>query len=126
MRLAWLLVPLGLIAGIALGLYLAWDVWAASAPAADIYQLRREERVEYIYLVAAGYAEEGDLRAARARLERLRAGNAALWVADLAQRNAAAGRDSEARQLARLAYALGITDPTIVSLAATPTPLPGE
>lgn len=124
MRVAWLVVPLGLVAGVALGLYLAWDVWAGPSSTATIAQLRRADRVMYVRLVAAGYAEEHDLRRARARLTQLRAGNVPLWVAELARQDAADGRSNDARRLARLAYALGITDPTIVSLAALPTATP--
>ncbi|MCZ7573188.1 MAG: hypothetical protein M5U01_31955 [Ardenticatenaceae bacterium] len=116
------MIPLGLVAGVALGLYLAWDAWAMPSGTASVAQLRREERVAYVRLVAAGYAEEHDLRRARTRLARLPAGNVALWVAELAQQDAAAGRATDAQRLARMAYGLGITDPTIVSLAALPTP----
>lgn len=124
MRLAWLMIPLGLVAGVALGLYLAWDVWAMPSGTASVAQLRRADRVEYVRLVAAGYAEEHDLWRARGRLARLRAGNVALWVAELAQQDAAEGRARDAQRLARLAYGLGITDPATVSLAALPTATP--
>lgn len=120
----YLVIPAGLIAGALLGLVLAWKLWAPPPLASTIAQLPREERLLYVRLVAAAFAEERDLRAARDRLAALGAGNTPQWVAELAFQDAAAGRTGDARRMARLAYALGVSDPAIVSLAALPTSAP--
>jgi hypothetical protein len=122
--LTWLLVPLGLGAGVALGLFLAWGSWAPRPVQDDMSYLRRPAKEQYLRLVAAAYAADGDFQSARTRLARLRAGNAPQWVADQALQAERAGDQEDARLLARLAYALGITDPNTLRLAALPTPTP--
>lgn len=119
-RFLWLLAPLILLGGIALGLYLAWGPLAGSPVGESPADLRRGEKEQYIRLVASAYAEEQDVRRARERLEELRAGNYALWVADLALTEARAGQTATALRLARLAHALDVRDPQVLALLEAP------
>lgn len=124
--LLFLLIPLGLAIGAGLGLYLAWGPLAGAAVGASPAALTREQKVEYIYMVASAYADERDLRRARDRLDALDAGLPAQWVAELARADAAAGQAERAARLAQLATALGITDPGIVALAELPVSAPSR
>lgn len=119
-RLLWLLAPLTLLGGIALGLYLAWGPMAGSPVGESPADLRRGEKEQYIRLVASAYAEEQDVRRARERLDELEAGNYALWVADLALAEARAGQSANAVRLARLAHALDVRDPQVLALLEAP------
>lgn len=120
--LTWLLVPVGFVAGVVAGLVLAWGVWQQAPVQNSPALLRRSEKERYLRLVAATYAADADFQAARTRVALLRAGHPAQWVADQAAQAERAGQPAEALQLARLAYALGATDPTTLRLAATATP----
>lgn len=121
-RLTWFFVPLGLLLGVGLGLFLAWAWWASPPVAESPAKLRPAEKEIYLRLVASAYAEERDLRQARERLDALGAGLPSQWVAELARADARDGRRDSAGRLARLALALAVTDEQIKALAATPTP----
>lgn len=121
-RAILLLTPLALLAGLALGIFLAWGPMSSAPVANQPADLRREHKEQYIRLLASAYAQDGDLRRARAQLEALDAGNPALWVADLAVRSAREGESRAAAHLARLALDLGVRDEALGALIASPTP----
>jgi len=121
-RLAWLPVALAVLLGLIAGLYYAWVVnpvaYTDTAPAS----LRADFRLDYLTLIAAAYAGEGDLPRARTRLALLPDPNPAETLAALAQQRLAAGRPlAEAQALAVLASALG-ERPTPFAEGETPQP----
>ncbi len=121
-RPAWLAVAVGVVLGLMGGLYYAWVVnpvaYTETAPAS----LRADFRLDYLTLIAAAYAGDGDLPRARARLALIPDPNPAETLAALAQQRLAAGRPvSEAQALALLASALG-ERPTPFAGSETPAP----
>jgi hypothetical protein len=116
-RTGWLALAVGMVLGIAAGLYYAWGVnpvaYLDTAPAS----LRADFRADYLTLIAVAYAGEGDLARARARLGLFPDTDPAQTLAALAQQRLALGRPpSEAQALALLSSALG----------ERPTPFPGS
>ncbi len=121
-RLTWLPVVVGVIVGIVAGLYYAWVVnpvaYTQTAPAS----LRADFRLDYLALIAAAYAGDGDLPRARVRLALFADPNPADTLGALAQQRLAAGRPvSEVQALALLAGALG-ERPTPFAGGETPPP----
>ncbi len=103
-----LIISVGLTMGVTLGLALAWQWVPLPFITVSPADMAVEHKEEYLRLVAETFAEDGDLGAAQARLERLHAGNAGQWVAELAVR-ASEQNDPTGRDLAHLAEALGIS-----------------
>lgn len=115
-RLLWLFIPLALIGGVSLGLYFAWLELASAPVNAAPAELRRSEKDVYIRLVASAYAGEQDVRHARQRLDTLKAGRVAQWVAELALQDDLNGQSASSVRLANLAIALGIKDSEVVAI----------
>ncbi len=123
---AWLIALfVGVAIGLALGLTLTWVVWPVQYYDTDPVDLRAEHKEDYIVLVGAAYAVDGDLARAKARLAKLEEKDIGSVVAGLAERYVQEGRDAaETRGLAKLANALGVRTGAILVYIATPTPLP--
>jgi len=107
-------IVVGIAAGLALGLAIGW-LWPVrytnTAPAA----LRQDYRDDYVVMVAATYEIEGDPDRARERLALLDAEEPAAPVVELAERLVEAGGSvDDIARLARLAWALKATTPTLV------------
>lgn len=122
---------LGVVLGVAVGLYYAWVFnpveYVNTAPSS----LREGYREEYMTLIAEAYEATGDLQRARARLALFDLAEPADALGALAQeRLGDGGADDEARALARLAADLGqgaTPVPTLrtrLSSTATPSPSP--
>ncbi|MBC7224374.1 MAG: hypothetical protein H5T59_08910 [Anaerolineae bacterium] len=115
----------GLLVGLLAGLVIGWWVWPVEWTATSLKDLKPEYKDEYIAMVSAAYARDGNLERAVRRLESLRAGNPAQLVVALAERYIAEGRDRDEIQcLAGLAEGLGVRSPQVLSYVATPTPTP--
>ncbi|NIO71673.1 MAG: hypothetical protein GTN71_22240, partial [Anaerolineae bacterium] len=115
----------GVATGLALGLTLTWVVWPVQYYDTDPVDLRPEHKEDYIVLVGAAYAVDGDLARAEARLAKLEEKDIGSVVAGLAERYLREGRDvEETRGLAKLADALGVSTSAMLVYIATPTPLP--
>ena len=123
------LILVGLLFGLAGGLYYAWVINPIVLTDALPGRLRPDLRDDYLYLISQSYAADGDIARARARL-------AALDVADLPalldselQRYLRSGRPAaDVRNLAELAEGLGVEGagvalfaPTAAVTAAVPT-----
>jgi len=118
-------VILGLTVGLGLGLVIGWVILPVEYVDTAIADLGIEAKEEYILLVASAYACDGDLEEAQARLSLLEAPNINQWVADMAGRYIAQGRDEEdIEALATLAQGLGVASPAMMAYVATPTPPP--
>jgi len=115
----------GVATGLALGLTLTWLVWPVQYYDTDPVDLRPEHKEDYIVLVGAAYAVDGDLARAEARLAKLEEKEIGSMVAGLAERYLQEGRDvEETRGLAKLADALDVSTSAMLVYIATPTPLP--
>ncbi|MBN1135284.1 MAG: hypothetical protein JXM73_01790 [Anaerolineae bacterium] len=121
------LILVGLTAGIGLGLTLGWVVWPVSYTNTTLANLSTANKEDYIVLTAAAYTADRDLEKAEGRLAWLEAPNAPQWVAELADRFIAEGRnETDIRSLVELAHALGVdTEQMAPYLGATaPKPQP--
>ncbi len=121
----WLVVLLGLLAGLAAGLYYAWAIspvrYFDTAPTT----LREDYLEDQSALIALAYAASGDLERARARLDLLPFSDPAAELGALAQRRLATGHpESEARALAQLAADLGERPTPFVPDSGRDTPTP--
>jgi hypothetical protein len=104
------LVGLGL--GVGLGLAAGWLWWPVEYTDTEIADLTATHQADYVLLVSDAYALTGDLDAARLRLSRLGAPDAAALV--LARAQAALAKNAPAERVSRLAHlaaALGATSP---------------
>ncbi len=129
----WSKIFLGALAGIAIGLlvglWLGHDTQLAEDYTVALADLEEQRREDYIVLVSALYALEGDLTRAEERLARLSEEDTAQLVADLAVKYIEGDKGLEVTQdLATLAHALGAGDEVmlayVVTLTHTPTSVP--
>ncbi len=65
----WLAALLGLVAGLIIGLIIAWGVWPVSYKNTLPQDLRPAERDQYLAMVATSLATTGDAQAASERLQ---------------------------------------------------------
>lgn len=121
--LALLLV--GVAVGLGVGFLIGWGVWPVEYYDTDPVDLRAEHKEEYIVLVSAAYALNGDLDHAKDRLAKLEEEDIAQVVGDLAQEYLERGEDNTTtRNLVMLADALGSSTEAMLAYVATPTPVP--
>jgi len=121
----FLLIIIGLAVGVALGLYIGWELFPTEFVDASPVYLAEEQKQDYARMIAAAYAVEGDLTAAQQRLDDLGPGGkdvltAVMLDAILLQQNL-----TEIRQLVNLAAVLDIVSPAMdpyLSPAVEPTP----
>ena len=119
--LLFLGIALGL--GVGLGLVMGWGIWPVDYYDADPVDLKAEHKEEYIVLVSASYALNGDLDQATARLAKLEEEDIAQVAADVAEKYLQRGEDSVAtRNLVMLADALGSSTEAMLAYVATATP----
>lgn len=126
----WLVLVLGLVAGLAGGMYYAWNINPVEYLDTAPVSLRPDFKAAYLTLIASAYAANRDLARAEARLALFPDPNPAETLAALAQQLLASGVPSdEARALALLAsdLAAGPATPAMVtpeSPAPTTSPFP--
>lgn len=98
----------GIIVGLLAGLFVGWVLWPVQYTDTDIADLKPAYQDEYILMVGAAYAANGDLEQAQARLARLNDPDPARRVAGLAETLIARGADpGDIERLVNLADALG-------------------
>ncbi|HLC05115.1 MAG TPA: hypothetical protein VJK02_18945 [Anaerolineales bacterium] len=106
-RSDWVSALIGVILGVALGLYYAWGVSPVEYTDTSPASLRSDFRSDYLALIAVAFDGTGDLERARARLALFPDVLPADTLAALAQQRLAQGRPGpEVSALARLASAL--------------------
>jgi len=120
---------IGVLAGIAIGLlavlWVGRDIQPTKDYTVDLIDLEEQRREDYIVLVSALYALDGDLARAEERLARLNEEDTARLVADLAIKYIARNKGLEVTQdLATLAHALGAGDKVMLAYVVTPTHTP--
>ncbi|MCJ7823684.1 MAG: hypothetical protein MUP44_02170 [Anaerolineales bacterium] len=129
-RLGSFALIIGVILGIAGGLYYSWAINPVEYIDSSPDSLREDFKSDYITLIASAYAATGDADRARARLAWLQIPDPASTLGRLAQNRLAAGRpEAEARALAQLAAMLGERPSALVASstphgAATATTVP--
>lgn len=105
-----------LAAGLLLGLAIGWWMWPVQYTNTAPNVLRQDYRDDYVVMVAAAYAVEGDLEQARERLKSLDPQEPPAPVVELAERLVEVGGSAEdITYLARLAWAFGVLPPTLTS-----------
>jgi hypothetical protein len=118
-------VLVGIAIGLLIGLWLGPDTQHIEDYTAAISDLEEQRREDYIVLVSALYALEGDLARAEERLARLNEGDTAQLVADLTIKYIERNKGLEVTQdLATLAHALGAEDEVMLAYVVTPTHTP--
>jgi hypothetical protein len=101
--------------GLALGFAVGWWLWPVQYTNTAPAVLRQDYRDDYIVMVATAYEVERDLEQARERLKLLNPEEPAVSVTELAERLIEAdGSSEDITRLARLAWALGATAPTLI------------
>jgi len=135
-RFPWLALVIGLLAGLAVGLYYAWFLNPVRFVNVSPQQLNLDDQQEYIHLVAEAYLQDGDVERARARLAGLGLRDTAENITVQADQVYLRGGDpAEIRALTTLAEALGgqplaaelfsgTVAPTNIAQAVTLTPTP--
>jgi hypothetical protein len=113
----------GIAVGLGLGFLLGWGIWPVQYYDTDPVDLKQEHKEDYIVLVSASYALNGDLDQAKDRLASLEEEDIAQVVADLAQSYLERGEDiTTTRNLVMLADALGTSTNAMLAYVATATP----
>lgn len=119
------LLLIGCTIGLGLGLYLGWVVLPTEYTNANPAYLADDYQRDYVRMIAAAYAVEGDLAAAQQRLAGLGDEGEAVLTAVMLDAILQPSSDNETRQLVNLAAALGIYSPAMdpyLPAAAEPTP----
>jgi hypothetical protein len=115
----------GIVIGLLVGLWLGHDTQLAEDYTVALADVEEQRREDYIVLVSALYALEGDLTRAEDRLARLNEEDTAQLVADLAVKYIEGDKGLEvAQDLATLAHALGVGDEVMLAYVITPTHTP--
>ncbi len=117
-------VVVGIAIGLGLGLLITWQLWPVEYYDTDPVDLRSEHKDDYVVMIAAAYAQDGDLGMASLRLGELGLEDAKQSVLGLFQRYGEAGYAEETRSLALLAYDLGVTDVSLLPYIEQPTATP--
>lgn len=115
----------GAVVGLLFGMLIGWGLWPVQYTDTDPVDLKPEHKDDYVVMVSAAYARDGNLEKAKARLAKLEADDAGQVVADLARRYISMGAGRvDIRNLVQLADALGSSDPAMLDYIATSTPTP--
>ena len=113
----------GTVVGLLFGALVGWVIWPVQYTDTDPVDLRPEHKDDYVVMVSAAYALDGDLEEAEARLAELEVDDVSQVVADLASRYISIGAALvDIRNLVQLADALGSSDRAMLDYIATPTP----
>lgn len=109
----------GLLLGVAFGLFVVPVNWVDS----DIAHLRSAQKDDWVFMVGAAYALDGNLADAAQRVSRLDSepAFAAKYVADVAQRAIDRNDTRNAKNAAALAVALGVGTPAMRQYLQTET-----
>ena len=107
-------VGLGLLFGVALGLFLGWVAWPTQFTEADPTILEESYQSDYTVMIASTYAVDGDLAGARRRLASLGKEDSQAWLLDQVVAHILENdNETEIRQLVLLAHDLGLSSPAM-------------
>ncbi|HIQ01033.1 MAG TPA: hypothetical protein EYH30_02705, partial [Anaerolineales bacterium] len=120
-RAGSLAVAAGTVLGLVLGLTYTWLIDPVELYNTVPALLRDDYRHEWIRLAALGYAADGDLDRAQARLESLEEGDVQVALAALIETYAVQGRPAETmRALSELAQEMGVDTPAMLVYLGPP------
>jgi hypothetical protein len=106
-------VLLGLAVGVGLGLYIGWVAWPTEFSEATPTLLEDSYRQDYALMIAAAYAQDGNLPLAQQRINSLGA-DGEQFLLNMAVEMILQGRDeTEIRQVVGLAAALDLYSPAM-------------
>ena len=108
------LIP-GLVIGTLIGLYLGWVEFPQEAYRSDMSEMAPSFRDDYLIMIAAGYAVDGDIQGAVERLHPLGVADVAGYVQHQTERiiDTAARNIRDTRLLVGLARGLGRLTPVM-------------
>jgi hypothetical protein len=113
----------GTVVGLLFGALVGWVIWPVKYTDTDPVDLGPEHKDDYVLMVSAAYALDGDLEKAEVRLAKLEVDDVGQIVADLASRYISIGTGLvDIRNLVQLADVLGSSDSAMLDYIATPTP----
>jgi hypothetical protein len=119
------LLVLATVVGLGGGLYYTWVLDPVEIDDTVPAALRTEDKILYLAIIGDLYVYEGDLALAKIRIGELNIEADGQVLAGLIdQYLASGGRPEEARNLARLAEALGARGGILLVFASAPTPSP--
>lgn len=118
------LLLLGLVIGVALGLFYGWVVSPVQFTETDPSTLSLEEKQEYLALVASAYKVDHNLDRARMRLAKLKDPNTITTLTALAQQTAANGGDASALAVLASDLSGGLQPVGSATVVAVVTPVP--
>jgi hypothetical protein len=103
---------LGVVAGIAVGLFMGWQIVPVEYTDSPMTALAEQYQDEYTLMVAGGYIADGDLEGAINRLRALEVTNIPQYVQEMTERYISNSRDlKDIRYLVALAEGLGRLTP---------------
>lgn len=115
----------GLVLGLILGLIYTWLIAPVELVNTTPALLRSDYRHDWIRLAALGYAADGDLERAMARLDELGQDDLRTALGALIEESAAQGQAAATmRSLSQLADLLGMHTPAMAMYLSTPSPSP--
>ena len=120
------IVPVGCLVAIVMGVFIGQYVIPLSITDGQISQMSAAETEEFVKLIAAEFAVDGDIEKARTRLQELGLPRPEQYVALLADTYIQEGRgkeDSDLQNVIRLADILGSATQNMIAFISTPTPL---
>ena len=118
-----LFLLIGLAMGVALGLYLGWELFPTEYVDATPAYLAEGHKREYARMIASAYAVEGDLNLARERLATLGDDNIEILTAVTLDAILQQQNETDIRQLVNLAHALNINSPAMAPYLPGPSSL---
>ena len=110
------LLFIGIALGLAIGLFIGWEVWPTEFTDANPAVLQRPYQDDYIQMVADVYASDQDLTTARIRLGELGPHYETVLLNSINNGVIQQGDSISLRRVARLAHDLGLTSPVILPL----------
>jgi hypothetical protein len=111
-NISW--IALGLLCGAFVGLFLGWVAWPTEFTEADPTILEERYQRDYTVMIAATYAVDGDLPAARSRLDTLGKEDSSAWLLDQVVAHILENQDhTEIRHLVLLARDMGLSSPAM-------------
>ena len=117
----------GLLVGAGLGLYLGWVAWPTEFTDANPAILQGSYQQDYIVMVATAYAVDGDLDAARTRINGLgETGSDTLFALTLDTIIQQPDEKQKIRYLVHLANDLGLRSPAIEPFLDSPSAEPDD
>ncbi len=113
-------VIIGMAAGIGLGVYLGWFAWPTEYTDANPSILQATYQHDYIKMIAAVYADDGNLPEAQRRIASLGENGGETLFSFTLDTILRAGDEAEIRQLVLLSADLGYRSPAMEPYLAPP------